>query len=144
MNNGPDYCDNIMSAMASQITSLAIVYSTVYSGANQSIHQSSASLAFVQGIPRSPMNSSHKGPVMQTMFPFGDVIMLENILDCTANTQGNHKTIACICLTPVSLFAMKVTSPMCTVPLFSWIFRIIKLLFICWITRLCLIGAPAA
>ena len=41
------YDDVIMGAMASQITSLAIVYSTVYSDANQRKHQSSASLAFV-------------------------------------------------------------------------------------------------
>ena len=40
------YGDIIMSAMASQITSLTIVYSTVYSGANQRKHQSSAPLAF--------------------------------------------------------------------------------------------------
>ena len=42
------YNDTIMSAMASQITSLTIVYSTVYSGAAQRKHQSSASLAFVK------------------------------------------------------------------------------------------------
>ena len=36
-----------MSVIASQITSLTIVYSTVYPGADQSKHQSSASLAFV-------------------------------------------------------------------------------------------------
>ena len=48
-----DYYDDVrMGAMASQITSLTIVYSTVYSGANQSKHQSSASLAFVWGIHR--------------------------------------------------------------------------------------------
>ena len=35
-----------MNAMASQITSLTIVYSAVYSGADQRKHQSSASLAF--------------------------------------------------------------------------------------------------
>ena len=35
-----------MSVMASQITGLTIVYSTVYSGADQRIHESSASLAF--------------------------------------------------------------------------------------------------
>ena len=46
------YDDVIMSMMASQITSLTIVYSTVYSGADQSKHQSSASLAFVWGIHR--------------------------------------------------------------------------------------------
>ena len=39
-----------MAAMASQITSLTIVYSTVYSGADQSKHQSFASLALVWGI----------------------------------------------------------------------------------------------
>ena len=44
------YCDVIMDAMASQITSLTIVYSTVYSGADQRKHQSSALLAFVRGI----------------------------------------------------------------------------------------------
>ena len=35
-----------MGTMASQITSLTIVYSTVYSGADPRKHQSSASLAF--------------------------------------------------------------------------------------------------
>ena len=39
-----------MGAIASQITSLTIVYSTVYSVTDQSKHQSSASLAFVWGI----------------------------------------------------------------------------------------------
>ena len=41
-----------MGAIASQITSLTIVYSTVYSDADQRKHQSSASLAFVWGIHR--------------------------------------------------------------------------------------------
>ena len=52
-----------MGPMASQIASLTIVYSTVYSGTNQRKHQSSASLTFVRGIHRSPVNSPHKGPV---------------------------------------------------------------------------------
>ena len=69
------YDDVIMSTIASQITSLTIVYSTVYSGANQSKHQSSASLAFVWGIHRGPVNSPHKWPVTRKMFPFDDVIM---------------------------------------------------------------------
>ena len=64
-----------MGAMASQITSFTIVYSTVYSGADQRKHQSSASLAFVRGIQRWPVNSSHKWPVTRKMFPFDDVIM---------------------------------------------------------------------
>ena len=69
------YNDVIMGAMASQITSLTIVYSTVYSGVDQGKHQSSASLAFVRGIHRGPVNSPHKWPVTRKMFPFDDVIM---------------------------------------------------------------------
>ena len=41
-----------MGTIASQITSLTIVYSTVYSGIDQRKYQSSASLAFVRGIPQ--------------------------------------------------------------------------------------------
>ena len=66
----------IMSAMASQITSLTIVYSTVYLGADQRKHQISASLAFVRGIHRGPVNSPHKGPVTRKMFSFDDVNMI--------------------------------------------------------------------
>ena len=70
------YYDVIMGENASQITSLTIVYSTVYSGADQRKHQSSASLAFVRGIHRRPVNSPHKWPVTRKMFPFDDVIMI--------------------------------------------------------------------
>ena len=64
-----------MGAMASQLTSRTVVYSTVYSSADQRKHQSSASLAFVRGIHRWPVNSPNKGPVTGKMFPFDDVIM---------------------------------------------------------------------
>ena len=57
----------MMSAMASQITSLAIVYSTVYSRCRSKKHQSSASLAFFREIHRWPVNSPHKGPVTRKM-----------------------------------------------------------------------------
>ena len=67
--------DVIMGAMASQITRLPIVYPTVYSGADQIKHQSSASLAFVRWIHRWPVNFPHKWPVTRKMFPFDDVIM---------------------------------------------------------------------
>ena len=70
------YNDIIMGAIASQITSLTIVYSTVYSVADQRKHQSSASLAFMRGIHGWPVNSAHKWPVTQKMFPFDDVIMI--------------------------------------------------------------------
>ena len=69
------YCDVIMGSIASQITSLTIVYLSVYSGADQRKHKSSASLAFAQGIHRRPVNSPHKGPVTRQMFPFDGVIM---------------------------------------------------------------------
>ena len=65
----------VMGAMASQFTSPTIVYSTVYSDADQRKHQSSASLAFVRGIHRWPVNSPHRWPVTRMMCPFDDVIM---------------------------------------------------------------------
>ena len=64
-----------MTMLASQITSLTVVYSIVYSGVNQRKHQSSASLAFVREIHRGPVNFPHKWPVTRKMFPFDDVIM---------------------------------------------------------------------
>ena len=59
--NECDYSNVVMSAMASQITGVSIVYSTVRSGADQRTHQSFASLAFMRGIHRWPVNSPHKG-----------------------------------------------------------------------------------
>ena len=69
------YCDVIMGAVASQITSLTIVYSTVYSDPDQSNYQSSTSLALVWGIHRGLVNSPYKWPVTRKMIPFYDVIM---------------------------------------------------------------------
>ena len=72
--------DVIMGAMACQITGVSIVCSSVSSGADQRKHQSFASLAFVRGIHRPPVNSPYKGPVTRKMFPFDDVIMKQLIL----------------------------------------------------------------
>ena len=69
------YNDAIMSEVVFEITSLTIVYSTVYSGTDQRKHQSFTSLAFVRGIFQWMVNSPHKEPVMWKMFPFDDVIM---------------------------------------------------------------------
>ena len=41
---------------------------------------SSTPLAFVRGIHRWPVNSPNKGPVMQKMFPFDDIIILSSVL----------------------------------------------------------------
>ena len=64
-----------MGAIASQITGLTIGYTIVYSDADQRIHQSSASLAFLRGINRGPVKSPHKWPVTRKMFPLDDIIM---------------------------------------------------------------------
>ena len=54
------YSDVIMGVLASQITSIIIVYWNVYSGADQRKHQSFASLVFVRGTHRWPVNSAQK------------------------------------------------------------------------------------
>ena len=77
-----------MGAIASQITSPTIVYSIVYSSADQRKHQSSASLAFVWGIHRGPVNSPHKWPVTRKMSPFDDVIMSCHITDFNQEEYG--------------------------------------------------------
>ena len=78
-----------MDTMASQIASLVIVYSTFYSDADKKKHQSSASLAFVWGIRRGPVNSPHTWPVTRKMFPFDDVIMCKVVRIQTQNLDGN-------------------------------------------------------
>ena len=69
------YNDVMMSAMASQITGVSVVYAIVCPGTDQRNHQS-ASLAFARGIHREPVNSPHKGPVTRKMFPLDNVIMI--------------------------------------------------------------------
>ena len=62
------YVDVIMTTMASQITGVSIVHSTVCSGADKWKHRSSASLVFVRGIHRWPVNSPHKELVQGKIF----------------------------------------------------------------------------
>ena len=71
-----------MSAMASQIIGISIVYSTVCSGADQRKHQSPASLACVGDV-----NSPHKWPVTRKGSTFDDVIMV-NVKMLTHNAAG--------------------------------------------------------
>ena len=107
------YNDVIMGSKASQITSLTIVYSAVYSDADQRKHQSSASLAFVRGIHRGPVNSPRKWPVTRKMFSVDDIMRKSALYDspthmdsceynweldqqcvlwCTGNIQKAHDT----------------------------------------------------
>ena len=62
------YTDVIMTTVASQITSLTVVYSTVYSDADQRKHQSSSSLAFVWGIHRDRWIPRTKGQLRGKCF----------------------------------------------------------------------------
>ena len=94
------YSDVIMSAMASQLNGVPIVCSNVSSGADQRKHQSSASLAFVRGIHRWPVNSPHKGSVTRKMFPFDDVIMnYAKVEQRDSHLTFEHHTFE---LTPIS------------------------------------------
>ena len=113
------YNDVTMSAMASQITSLTTVYSTVYSGTNQRKHQSSASLAFVIGIHRWPVNYPHKGPVTRKIFPLDDVIMWTERVRRGVGVWGS-----CLWrnLIELNLICAVVTNYWCahTKPMLSW------------------------
>ena len=89
------YDDVRMGAIVSQITSLTIVYSIVYSDADQRKHQSSASLAFVRVIHRGPVNFPHKWPVTRKMFPLDDVIMATAWLPKFLPSNGHNCFLAC-------------------------------------------------
>ena len=94
------YTDVIMSAMASQITSLTNVYLTIYSGVDERKHLSSASLAFVRGIHRWPVNFPHKGPVTHKLFPFDDAIMKGWYSQDRNNAKfSSNKTVGCVKMT---------------------------------------------
>ena len=66
-----------------------IIYSTLCSGVDQRKHQSSASLAFVMGIHRWPVNSPNKGPVTRNMFPFDDVIKTRDLREIKGISRNN-------------------------------------------------------
>ena len=81
--------------MAPEITRLTIVYLAVYSGTNQRKHQTSVSVAFVRGIQRWPVNSPHKGPVTQIMFPFDDVSCPQNLLGAEYRSVSTFSMLSC-------------------------------------------------
>ena len=94
-----------MGVIVSQITSLTIVYLTIYSDTDERKHQSSASLAFVRESHRGPVNSPHKWPVTWKMFPFNDVLMYSEISfihNIHFNYQKHFKFFTYICSMAVS------------------------------------------
>ena len=117
------YNDVIMSTMASQITSLTNVYSAAYSGADERKHQCSASLAFVRGIHRWPVNSPHNG--FKAMVDFRIILGMRSAngrrcynvtssLNGWAHTQNdfwvsiqNKRQFHCYELSRLSLFSIK-------------------------------------
>ena len=111
-----------MGTIASQITSLTSVYSTVYSGADQSKHQSSASLAFVWGIHRGPVNSPHKWPVTRKMSPFDDVIM--GLRFCCWVHKGwvsrFHTRLVVVCFITKSFLTYSFFPPTPALSIISW------------------------
>ena len=114
------YSNIIMSAMVSQIISLTIVYWIVYSGADQRKHHSSASLAFVRGIHRWPVNSPHKGPVTRSVFPFDGVVV--NILMYPEHLENlyldfDHRLLIFLIL---ATFRLCESGQICDFRAFSW------------------------
>ena len=85
-----------MGQKVSQLSSLTIDYSPVYSGANQRKPQNFASLVFVWVIHRWPVNYPHKWPVTRKMFPFDDIMF------------ANH---ACYALAGKALYRLQSRKP---------------------------------
>ena len=92
------YDDVIMTMLASQITSLTVVYSIVYSGVNQRKHQSSASLAFVREIHRGPVNfrtnGQLRGKCFHLMTSSWTVVIVPCGGMCKVTTQGVNQSRA--------------------------------------------------
>ena len=123
--------------MVSQITSLTITSSTVYSGADQRKHQSSVSMAFVQGIHRRLVNSPHTWPVTRKMFPFDDFIMsfpdVTKVFDEVSLPQYPRVTSIVNCHTNVDLWLILTCSALIAnnhvllIYVMSWVNRIINI-----------------
>ena len=88
------YNDVIMSAMASQITSLTLVHSTVYSRCRLNKTLKLRVTGLCGGSHQSPMNCLHKGPVTRKMFPFHDVNM--GLLNATIRRPMLLKQLSCV------------------------------------------------
>ena len=103
----------IMGAIAFKITSLMIVYSIIYSYADQRKHQNSASMAFVRGIHRGPVNFPHKWPVTRKMFPFDDVIMHTDLIATFPNVPSRFRDLHW----PVTLIRLKHITKSACIPM---------------------------
>ena len=87
-----------MTTIASQITSLTAVYSTVYSDADQRKHQSSASLAFVPGIHRDRWIPRTKGQLRGKCF---HLMTSSCVVFFTGENWGKHE------IAPMSMILLR-------------------------------------
>ena len=87
------YDDVIMTMLASQITSLMVVYSIVYSGVNQRKHQSSASLAFVREFTGDRWISRTNGQLRGKCFH-----LMTSSWSVVSHTRHNSETILGRCI----------------------------------------------
>ena len=87
--------------MASQITGATIVFSTVCSDADQRKHQGSASLVFVWGIHRQPVNTSHKGLVTCKCFH-----LMASSCEIRLLYESPSSIISCVYYVHVRTFAL--------------------------------------
>ena len=111
------YGDDIMSAMASQITGVSIVCSTIWSGADQRKHQSSMSLAFARGIHQWSVDSPHKVPVTRKVLLFDDISMIPALalegligLSLEIHTVLKTKILNLIFFTTILCISIKIQS----------------------------------
>ena len=113
------YIDVIMTTVASQITSFTVVYSTVYSDADQRKHQSSASLAFVRGIHRDRWIPRTKGQLRGKCFHLmtSSWITIIMVIITTTNMHRNGGVVRMTALTVNGDVEDKLQSPH---PLNTW------------------------
>ena len=84
------YSDVTMRLMTSSINIVSSICSTICFGGHQRKHQKSASLVFMRGIHRWPVDSPHKGPITRKMFRFDDVLVKHMYV----NKEDLHHTVS--------------------------------------------------
>ena len=87
---------NHVSDITSQITSNLTVCSTNYSGQHKRKHQSLMVLVFEKGIHHSPVDSPHKGSVMQKVLPCDNIIMFRQNDDISISVNDRLTCIHCL------------------------------------------------
>ena len=114
------YNDVIICAMESEITSVSIICSTVCSEVDQRKHQSSASLAFVRGIHRSPVDYPHKGSVTHLMTSWWSW----NGIDHSKRLLRTEAQISCNIENPHCIIHLNNVSVMACLIIYKYFYRL--------------------